>query len=107
MEDGARKAAKGFKDTLQFASLDLSDYNPVQQQEKPGAMSGIETGQNSGGIGGRPADGGVLSLKVPYKAGALAIEIRSTERLTRAHIEKVRKYLELAEGDLSDGDDDV
>ena len=104
MEDGARKAAKTFKDSLQFASVNLSDYNPAQQQEKPQAMSGIETGQS--GVG-RPAEGGVLSLKVPYKTGALAIEIRSTERLTRAHIEKVRKYLELAEDDLSDGGEDA
>ena len=40
----------------------------------------------------------LLSLKLPYGAGTLSVEIRTTgEWLTRAHLERIRKYLELVE----------
>lgn len=102
-DDGARKAAKAFRETMALAGMPEKGYNPVQTQEKPEAMAGIESVQSAGS---RPPDGpGILSLKVPYGAGALAVEIRVTgEPLKRAHIERVRKYLELAESDLQNGD---
>lgn len=75
-------------------------YTQRSGQEKPEAMQGVETARNMGIP--QSADGSnVLSLKVPYGAGALTVEIRvSGERLKRAHIERIRKYLELAEDDL-------
>jgi hypothetical protein len=101
-EDGARKAARAFVETKAFAIDGNPDYNPETMQEKPQAMPTIDMGQQ---LAPRSSDGaGVLSLKVPYGAGALAVEIRVTgEPLKRAHIERVRKYLELAEDDLADG----
>lgn len=103
-EDGARKAAKAFRDTVALVLGDPSGYTPTTAEEKPQATSGMESGQNIGS-GGRTAEGsGVLSLKVPYGAGALNVEIRVTgERLKPSHIAKVRRYLELAEADLTEG----
>jgi hypothetical protein len=45
-------------------------------------------------------------LSVPYKGSTLSVQVRlASGKLTAAHIAKVRQYLELAEGDLDDGDD--
>lgn len=103
VEDGARKAAKAFRETMALAGMPEKGYTASETQEKPQAMAGTDTVQNTGS---RSSDGvGVLSLKVPYGTGALAVDIRvSGEPLKRAHIERVRKYLELAEGDLPSGD---
>ncbi len=101
-DDAARKAAKAFKEAIWLAGGAGTGYTHSEAQEKPEAMPAIDTIQPS-----RPTDGsGILSLKVPYGSGALNVEIRVTgEPLKRAHIERVRKYLELAEGDLTDGED--
>lgn len=49
-----------------------------------------------------PATGeGVLSLSVPYRGVSLSVRVEvSGQSLTRDHVAKVRKYLELAEEDL-------
>jgi hypothetical protein len=100
-EDGARKAARAFKESIALATTSESGYTDDINQEKPKAMAGTEMIQTTPL---RTGDAGVLSLKVPYGAGALAVEIRvSGEPLKRAHIERVRKYLELAEADLPNG----
>jgi hypothetical protein len=78
-----------------------SGYHLSQKQEKPKAMPITEAGQSPST---RSPETGVLSLEVPYGTGALAVEIRvSGEPLKRAHIERIRKYLELAESDLPNG----
>jgi hypothetical protein len=103
MDDGAQKAARAFRESIGLAQPSAEGYTDRETREKPEAMTGIETGQSS--TSGRSVDGsGVLSLKVPYGTGALAVEIRvSGEPLKRAHIERIRKYLELAESDLPTG----
>jgi hypothetical protein len=108
VDDGARKAAKAFRDAVTLATPERSGYTPEETQEKPKAMAGIESGQQ-GATGRATTDvSGVLSLKVPYGAGALAVEIRVTgEPLKRSHIAKVRRYLELAESDLTENGGDA
>jgi hypothetical protein len=53
----------------------------------------------------KPAGDGVLSLSVPFGAKGSVLSVSVTlagERLKPAHIAKVRRYLELAEMDLSE-----
>ena len=101
-EDGARKAAKAFRETLKLAKPDASGYTPADEQETSQDMSGIDTGQNvNSSIGAKGQDGsGVFSLSVPYAKGNIAVQVRVTgETLKPSHLAKVRKYLELAESD--------
>lgn len=105
-EDGARKAAKAFRDTLKLAKPDASGYTPTDEQEKPEAMADTTqpdyTFQRTGPDGKDLS--GILSLTVPGGQGSqLTVQVRVVgERLKRSHIAKVRRYLELAEGDLID-----
>jgi hypothetical protein len=107
-EDGARKAAKAFRDTLRLAKQDASGYTRDDEQETPEDMPDIDTGQKdaAGGSDGKGGSG-VLSLTVPYgsQGSQLTVQVRVTgERLNRSHIAKVRRYLEIAEEDLENGD---
>ena len=99
-DDGARKAAKAFKETVALGIKSQGGYTSGTAQEKPQAMTGPEY---TGTTTNRENDGsGVLSLKVPYGNGSLVIDIRATSPLTKNHIAKVRRYLELAADDLPD-----
>jgi hypothetical protein len=107
-EDGARKAAKAFKETMALATGDASGYTATNEQEKPEAMSGQEVPFS---FKSQTPDGSIksdlMSLIVPYgsQGQQLNVQIRVVgERLKRSHIAKVRRYLELAESDLEDGD---
>jgi hypothetical protein len=98
-EDGARKAAKAFRETLKLAKSDASGYTPPDEQEKPEDMQGNDTGQNTG-TGGKPSDG-VLSLNVPFGKGSINVQVRvAGNAISAAHLARVRRYLELAEEDL-------
>lgn len=98
-EDGARKAAKAFLDTMALAAPAESGYTAVGTQDKPEAIVDTTAVQGASGKGSDVP--GVMTLKVPYGAGSLAVDIRVTgERLTRSHIEKICRYLELAKDDL-------
>ena len=113
-EDGARKAAKAFRDTLKLAKPDASGYTGTNSDQEPEFMTTVAVGEKDGDVwnsmrehareGGK--ESGMLSLTVPYggKGRQLTVQVRiAGDRLKRAHIEKVRKYLELAEGDLENG----
>lgn len=104
-EDGARRAAKAFRDTYLFAIKDTKGYTPSEQQEQPEDMEGIEAGQSGGsGSGPKPLDG-VLSLNVPFGAGTITVQVRTTgSPISAAHLARVRRYLELAEEDLGRSD---
>lgn len=107
-EDGARKAAKAFRETLKLAKPDASGYTPVDEQEKPEDMSGMDTGQNLGnsgaGGGAKPPDG-VFSLNVPFAKGSISVQVRVTgDAISPAHLARVRKYLELAEQEWDGGE---
>ena len=96
--DGARKAAKAFRDTLALAKPSGQGYTPDETQEQPEIMTGTETGQIQNT--GKPSDG-VFSLTVPFAKGTIAVQVRVTgDKLTAAHMARVREYLKLAESDL-------
>jgi len=111
-EDGARKAARAFRDTLKFAKLEASGYTANDGGKEPEDMTGIDTGQDIKDVGAWTGDSGkgqdrtrVLSLNVPFANGSLMIQVRVTgDTLKAAHIQRVRRYLELAEADLESGD---
>ena len=72
LEDGARKAAKAFRETLKLAKPDASGYNPNDEQETPRDMSGVDTGQfaavaRHGGKGQSVIKPGVGSLAGPSR----------------------------------------
>jgi hypothetical protein len=103
-EDGARRAAKAFKDTVAFGIKDGKGYNPGRLHETPEKMMGNETGQNSTG-GGKVPDG-VFSLNVPFAKGTISVQVKVTgEAINPNHLARVRRYLELAEEDLKGGDE--
>jgi hypothetical protein len=107
-EDGARKAAKAFRETRKLAKQDASGYTPDDEQETPEDMPDIDAGQKDASGSGTDGKGssGVLSMTVPYggQGNQLTVQIRVTgERLKRSHIAKVRRYLEIAEEDLENG----
>jgi hypothetical protein len=98
-EDGARRAAKAFKDTVAFAIQGKKGYTPAEGAGEPEAMQGTETGQNISG-GGKSADG-VLALTVPYAKGTIGVQIRvSGEPISARHLAAVGRYLKLTEHDL-------
>lgn len=112
-DDGARIAARTFRETFEFAKLGEQDY-------AKGAATGKASPDLSNyGIGGpwaeKPGAGGAggsmvpatftgvnsFSLAVPFGGASLAVTISlQGQRLTQAHLARVRKYLELAEEDL-------
>lgn len=106
-EDGARKAARAFKETMELAKVEGRGYTAPNAQEKPQAMAGELPNYTfeKQGPSGTP-ESGLLSLTVPYGGhGQLTVQVRvAGERLKRSHVEKVLRYLELAKDDLGDGD---
>lgn len=114
-EDGARAFDAAYRDTVKVAKLDTATYIPdgietipqetsrmqlaSNQQQNQAARAPLPSLQPSS-----PSDGGSLSLNVPYRGSLLRIQIDVPgQLLTRDHIAKVRRYLELAEEDLGDG----
>lgn len=103
-EDGARRAAKAFKETIAFAITGKSGYTPPKDEGKPGDMTGNESGQNMGNAGGGKPPDGVFSLTVPFSKGTIAVQVRVTgDAISPAHLARVRKYLELAESEWDGG----
>ena len=90
-EDGARRAAKAFKATLEFAGILLDGSNGDDTGDEPGADSPDESSAQRSRI---------MSLSVPYAKGNISIQVKVTgEPLQPYHLARVRKYLELAEED--------
>lgn len=107
---------RAFRSTVEFAYLAPGAYdrsgqeggevesatNVDNQGRSDGAMNYVFQGD---GTAGAPQSG-VLSLNVPSGGkGQLSVQIHVRgERLKRSHVAKVRRYLEIAEEDLDDGD---
>lgn len=93
-EDGARKAARTFREALGLVQPQPPGYTGGDSQEKPQAMHGTETVQNTGGGGGRP-QGEVERVRVSLKGGRLARLLFSGDVPTQADIDKVIASLQL------------
>jgi hypothetical protein len=108
-EDGAKKAAKAFRDTLKLAKPEASGYTNIKSDQEPEFMASVRLGENGDVIAetlDKNRDSGILSLTVPYgsQGHQLSVQVRlAGERLKRSHIAKVRRYLEIAEEDLENG----
>lgn len=101
--DGARKAAKAFRETMLFAKPDGTGYDTLGSTEQSENMPYHETGQNIGTA--KPADG-VFALNVPFAKGSIAVQVRvSGQPISKAALARVRQYLQLAEEDLANGDE--
>jgi hypothetical protein len=102
---------KQYKDTIGYAKLAPDDTIPQATDEGSDkdesgeggdmeivdlASKGRASGQNP-----PPPSEGVLTLSVPYRGVNLSVRVQvHGQNLTRDHIAKVRRYLELAEEDL-------
>ncbi len=105
-DDGARKAAKAFRETVAFAITGKKGYTPSGTQETPEDMNGNDTGQNSGAASGAKPPDGVFSLNVPFSKGTIAVQVRVTgDAISPAHLARVRRYLALAEQEWDGGDE--
>ncbi|MEO8755818.1 MAG: hypothetical protein ABI624_24400 [Casimicrobiaceae bacterium] len=103
-ESAVDGAIRNFRQTVSFARLDGS-----------GTMSGQEAAADDGSRGFtmdamptmRPTPpqsmpDGALALSVPFGKGSIAVQIRATgQPITSAMLARVRKYLELAEEDIT------
>jgi hypothetical protein len=95
-----------YKATLSFAKLSDSDKMSPAVEDKDDRFN-TAGGHMEGTPQPKPSSGqdGVLSLSVPYgaKGSVLTVQVKlAGERLKPAHIAKVRRYLELAESDLTE-----
>lgn len=107
VDDGARKAARTFKDAMTLALPPDEGYTERSKQEKPQAMAGEQANYSftKQGPDGTPQSG-ILSWTVPYgdQGRQITVQVRvEGERLKRAHIASVRRFLELAEAGLTEG----
>jgi hypothetical protein len=107
-DDAVSGVIKDFKDTIEYAKLTDSDKITSTDDDGTGVPDSVYGGkvQEIQQLrDGKPSADGLLSLSVPYGAqgSVLTVNIKlAGERLKPAHIAKVRRYLELAEADLTD-----
>lgn len=114
LEDGAVTAIRAFRDTVRLAKLDDPDYIP--EHEPPNSL--LDTGQSGDGRSGAvntgeatpakpspqppPPPQGVKVFSWPLSKGVTA-EVRfSGADIGPEHLERLRKYLELAKDAMAD-----
>lgn len=106
--EAAKRLISVYKDTIAFAKLGSSDKLPAesndQDQTKEGGIMEPGNTQPQGmepSDPGRPAGAGSIWLKVPFQGATLSVKIEVYGQvLSKEHVARVRKYLELAEDDL-------
>jgi hypothetical protein len=98
--DGARKAARAFRETMALAGGSASGYNGSRVAEEPEDTVAQEQVQNALDKPVGSGQPGIFSMTVPFSKGSIAVQVRVTGGALRpAHLARVRKYLELAEAD--------
>jgi hypothetical protein len=103
-EDGARKAARAFREVAALVSGGDSGYNGANGDRKPEDMTTTDTGQTGGSTPPPPGRDGVFSMTVPFAKGSISVQVRVTgDAINPAHLARVRRYLELAEKDWNEG----
>lgn len=102
-EDGARKAAKAFRETWALAKSDASGYTRVDKQEKPEDMSSFDTGHNvkdNAGMAKSQAEQEVLQQRV---APDCVARVLFQGRVTQEALDKLVAYLNLMRDTLPSG----
>jgi hypothetical protein len=103
-DDGARKAARAFRETLALAQVDGSGYSGAGDSNEGEVMAELNIDKGGGQSGGGKPSDGVFALNVPFAKGSIAVQVRVTgDAIRPAHLARVRKYLELAEQDWNEG----
>jgi len=107
--DGAQVFDKVFRETMSLAKPNSPTYVATRTPDPAPELNMMET-PVSGSTPTAPAAAkmpmagtaqGTLFLTVPYRGADLSVRVElKGQRLTRDHVAKVRKYLELAEEDL-------
>lgn len=118
----AQAASRAYRETMELVASEGSEYNQPQvaqnEDDHGGTMLQLSTSAEAplpmrAAASTQPkllsqapeplAEGG-LWLQVPFKGAALSVRIEVTgQSLTKEHVARVRKYLELAEADLEEG----
>jgi hypothetical protein len=107
-EDGARKAAKAFRETIDLAGRSAQGYNEPTNTEKSQAMQGNTSTPGDVQDASKSAGAGTFSLTVPFAKGSISVSVRVTgDAMRPSHLARVRKYLELAEQDWAADDDEM
>lgn len=109
---GAEFVSESFRKTVEFANLVQSKDNLLRDGSLRGEAARAEesmhetvTQNRDGRAALTPSEqaGGVLWLKVPFGGSSMLVRVEvAGEMLSKAHIARVRQYLELAEDDLPD-----
>jgi hypothetical protein len=103
--DAATQFVSSFKDTIALADPSKSTYHgAVAEESDDNDMSAVVApveARERGPVKSEPA--GSLLLKVPFRGSELSVRIEAGQTLTKEHLARVRKYLELAEDDLANG----
>lgn len=110
-DDAVGGVIKDYKDTLEYAKLTESDKIPESEaQEARDLEANVQENITLRDQKPLTLQDGILSLSVPYgaKGSVLTVQVKlAGERLKPSHIAKVRKYLELAEVDLTENGEDA
>jgi hypothetical protein len=110
-DEGARIAARTFRETVEFARLGESDYDSIQAADRPMAPfeRALAVTERRWPVGPpmemeqvvHPGSNGFW-INVPFGGSSLMVSVQSLgSELTRAHLEKAQQYLKLATDDLS------
>lgn len=105
-EEGANQFARSFKATLSLANVDDESYADLNvdadDEEEQMEQSTLHTPPLRNPPPPPAQTGsGSLWLKVPFRGSEMTVKVESGgQKLTKGHIERVIKYLELAEDDL-------
>lgn len=106
--DAADQFVSSFKATIALADTNSSTYHTTDVEEADDMSMNASPAEPalraSAPVPSHLASVGSLILKVPFRDTELSIRIEAAgQKLTKAHLARVRKYLELAEDDLGDG----
>lgn len=105
-ESAVDGAIRNFRSSISFAGL--ADAGTMSGQEAAGGddsigltMDPLPAMRTAPATAAQSSDG-ALALSVPYGKGTIAVQVRATgQPITSAMLARVRKYLELAEEDIT------
>jgi hypothetical protein len=103
--DAANQFVSSFKSTIALAEPITATYDALNDEEPSDQPMNVALAAEATGrvqSTHQPASAGTLWLKVPFRGTELSVRIDAGQTLTKEHLARVRKYLELAEDDLGD-----
>ena len=97
-ESGAKQFIRAFRETLAVADIGVGPHNePVSQHESMRPSPSVSPQRRDDPPSPRPHGGAILNADM----GPISLVIRvAAERITAAHLDVVRKYLDVAQASL-------